>query len=431
MSLRTRITLVASLLSAVVLAAGSVLLVVRLDHSLTTSSDRASLARLAEMAAQVRDGSLCADLPDAGDGLVQVVGDDGSVLAASPNLRGQPAIATFTAEGSPVLRQLRAPDDQETEEYRVWARHVTGPGGSGTVYVGDSTESVREATAGLRHLLYVAVPGGLAVTALATWLLVGRALRPVERIRADVAAISSTDLGRRVPEPPSRDEVGRLARTMNAMLARLEEARAREHEFVADASHELLSPLAATRAMLESGDDPSPAALLAENAGMERIVRQLLFLARDQAGTRPVLTGVDLDDLVLEEAARLRAITPVVVDTSGVSAGPVHGDREELRHLVRNLLENAARHATGTVTVGVALRDETVRLDVLDDGPGVEPGLREQVFERFTRGEHRRDGGAGLGLAIVRTVAERLGGEVELLDGSGAHFQVRLPAHRG
>ena len=234
-------------------------------------------------------------------------------------------------------------------------------------------------------------------------------------------SITDAELHRRVPATRTDDEVGRLAATMNRMLARLEASSTRQRTFVADASHDLQSPLAAQRARLE-------VALAAPmDTEVEGLARDLL------AGNAPppALVPLDLDDLVLEEVARLRPATGVLLDTAGVSAAPVRGDRAELRRLVRNLLDNAARHAVSAVHVAVAVDDGVVRLEVRDDGPGIAGGDAERVFERFHRGDAARsrdDGGSGLGLTIARTVARRHGGEVSVGPGPGGHFVFELPA---
>jgi len=227
------------------------------------------------------------------------------------------------------------------------------------------------------------------------------------------------------------------------MLDRLELAQRRQREFVADASHELQSPLTAIRAQVEvalAHPDSARWEVLAADVledcdQTERLVRDLLFLARaEELGTSRSLEPLDLDDVVLEEAARARSTSGIDIDTSRVSAAPVRGNREELRRLVRNLVENGVRHATGSMRLDVSLVDGRARLDVVDDGPGVPTEERERIFDRFHRadGARARDsGGTGLGLAIARAIAERHGGQVRLDDSDrGAHFVVDLPADR-
>jgi signal transduction histidine kinase len=281
----------------------------------------------------------------------------------------------------------------------------------------------------------------VALLAWALWVVVGRALRPVEGIRSEVAAISHRELDRRVPVPDTDDEVSALAETMNTMLARLEAGAQQQRDFVANASHDLQSPLASFRTQLEvalahpgSTDwEDTAAALHAEGDRMERLVRDLLFLARSDAGDEALPEQlVDLDDVVLEESARVRASGTTAVDTSRVTAAPVRGNRDDLARLVRNLLENARDHADGLVDVTLANGSREVTLTVEDDGPGVPAEHRDRVFERFYRADESRNRsttGTGLGLAIVRSVAERHHGTVELADGTrGARFVVRLPS---
>jgi signal transduction histidine kinase len=266
----------------------------------------------------------------------------------------------------------------------------------------------------------------------------------VEGIRAEVSAISHRELDRRVPVPDTDDEVSRLAQTMNTMLARLEAAARQQRDFVANASHDLQSPLASFRAQLEvvmahpeaTDWGSTAAALHAEGDRMEQLVRDLLFLAREDSGeSEPPQQLVDLDDVVLEESARVRAGGTTVVDTSRVTAAPVRGNRDDLARLVRNLLENARDHAAGVVDVTLSNGSNgsnEVTLTVEDDGPGVPAEHRDRVFERFYRADPSRDRattGTGLGLAIVRSVAARHHGTVELADGNrGARFVVRLPS---
>ncbi len=449
----------ASLVVAATLVAGAVGLLVTLEQSLTSNGDELSRARVADLAQQVADGSLPRTLTDLGDNSVgQVVDDSGAVLAASANVAGDGPISSFAPAGpTPELTTLHnAPDDSETETYRVWAQRATAPTGAVTIYVGSSPESVTEAVSTLRRLLAVGIPVVLVMLAVSTRLLVGRALKPVEDIRTEVAAISDAALDRRVPVPATADEIGRLAATMNDMLDRLEASTRRQRDFVADASHELQSPLAAFRAQLEvaqahpDGVDWQGlmADLLADSDRMERLVRDLLFLAKQDSGrSGQPAEAVDLDTVVLEEVARLRRRPDVHVDTSGVSAAPVQGSREELSRLVRNVLENAERHARQQLVVELSQSTTTTSLVICDDGLGVPPADRARVFERFTRIEDtlaRSQGGTGLGLSIAKAVVQRHHGTICIEDSrqqtdsgrhgsgvngvEGARFVIRLPA---
>ena len=219
-------------------------------------------------------------------------------------------------------------------------------------------------------VLAVAVPFLVLVVGLATWLVTGRALRPVEQMRLEVAAIGDEQLDHRIPPPGGRDEVARLASTLNEMLSRLESARHRQQRFVSDASHELRSPLATTRHRLEAAIDAPRSVdveglasqLLTEQARLEDPVDDLIRTARfDEQGTHAgdIAVEIDLDDIVMEECLRLRSVTSVRVDTSQVSAAKVLGDPSDLRRLVRNLLSNASRHARSEVTVALEVVDTT------------------------------------------------------------------------
>ncbi len=443
-SVRARTTALATALVALALAVGAVVLVTTLDRSLTSAGDDLALSRVADLAEQARAGRLPRVVTNVGDDSVaQVVSTDGSVLAASSNIEGRGPISAFRPPSeSPVVRTMKdVPDDNETEDYRIWVQRVPTDDGDVTIYLGPSLEATQEVIGRLTGSLLVGLPLLVAGLGGLMWLVVGRALRPVEAIRSEVAVISHEDLGRRVPVPSTNDEVSRLATTMNEMLARLEEASARQRDFVANASHDLQSPLTALRTQLEVAlahpevvDWGTTAqALHEEGDRMERLVRDLLFLAReDGADAAPPPALVDLDDVVLEEAARVRASSPVPVRTTGVTAAPVRGSHDALARLVRNLLDNACAHAASAVDVTLANGPGSTTLTVHDDGPGIPAAHRGRVFDRFYRVDETRDrsrDGTGLGLAIVRSVAERHGGTVELADGGpGATFVVRLPS---
>lgn len=439
-SVRSRTTLVAGVVTLAALVAGSIALLVALETSLTHGEDDLSRARLDDLSSLAGRGELPAKL-NAGDGVAQVVDTNGHVLAESSNIVGRPPITRFRpAGGREDVRTIIGPDDNEQEEYRLWARTATTPSGEVVVYVGASTESVREATRVARKSLLIGIPALLGLLVATTWVLLARALRPVEAIRSEVSTITDSQLDRRVPVPSADDEVGRLARTMNGMLDRLESASRRQRDFVANASHELQSPLAAMRALLETDDAPgseheraeTARRLLAENRDMEGLVQNLLFLARDEADVAAPMSALDLDDIVLEEATRLRGSTKVTLDTSRVSAAPVIGNRPDLHRLVRNLLENGVRHAQSKVAVTLGLVDGGVELAVLDDGGGVAIADRDRIFDRFYKvdgARSRGSQGSGLGLSIARAVAESHGGDLTLGESSaGALFRLRLPS---
>lgn len=266
----------------------------------------------------------------------------------------------------------------------------------------------------------------------------GRALRPIERIRTEVEELSAHGLHRRVPVPPSGDEVARLAATMNRMLARLQTASIRQQEFVADASHELRNPLASIRNTLEvsvahptATDWPDVAtSVLCETGRIQHIVDDLLLLARLDEATPPPHQPVDLGLLAHTEVGRITGVTIHAHIADGLL---VAGRPDELASVLRNLLDNAARHARTTVAVTAAAHNHTVVITIDDDGPGIPPDERPRIFQRFTRLDHSRtrtNGGVGLGLAIVDRITRRHGGTVTIDDSpsSGARFTVTLPA---
>ncbi|HEV8560319.1 MAG TPA: ATP-binding protein, partial [Actinophytocola sp.] len=307
------------------------------------------------------------------------------------------------------------------------------------VYAASSLETVTEGVDATTSALLIAVPVLLVIIGAASWLLVGRTLRPVEAMRRQVAEITADDLDRRVPEPPAADELGRLASTMNAMLARLQRAHELEHRFAGDAAHELRSPLAAILTQLEVGlahsADTDWLALARsvhrEGTRLDRLTDELLTLSR--ADDHRPFEPVDLDELVLSEVDLVRARGRVSVDLSALSAARLPGRPEDLRRVIRNLLDNAERHAASVITVGLTADTSVAELVIADDGDGIPEADRDAVFTRFHRLQPARDrdtGGAGLGLAIARGIVEAHGGRIWTAPAPvGADLHVRLPLH--
>ncbi len=319
---------------------------------------------------------------------------------------------------------------------------VRTPSAAGGHYVYALTMLNDVADAG-RALAVTLLAGGplvVLLTGLIAWSVTGAALRPVEAIRAELAAVTAHRLGRRVPAPGGQDEITRLARTVNDTLERLERSVTRQRQFVADASHELRNPIAAARAELELAllrrPDPETTASLRQTLHstlrLERIAADLLLLARLDAQRPPPAHLVDLSLLAAEEIARRRsARVPLRLD--GDDPVPVRGDRGQLERLLANLLDNAERFADSEVqvTTGTDPADGTAVLRVADDGAGIRPEAAEQVFERFTRLEadrNRGSGGTGLGLAIAREIAQAHGGTLRVAPSPrGALLELRLP----
>ncbi|MFI8527309.1 sensor histidine kinase [Promicromonospora sukumoe] len=441
---RARTTTAATAAVAIFLAVAAVVFVLvqreQLERSLTESAQE----QAADVAAQVAASSTEPDLGSGGgdQSLVQVVAADGTVAAASPQIDGQQPV--ITADPTPGEIQVVRSQDLpigEGQEFVVVARGVAGADGPVVVLVAQSLELVEQSTAVVVPLVLIGYPIVLIAVALTSYWLVGRALAPVEAIRSQVSEIQgNTTLAARVPEPPGDDEITRLAVTMNAMLGRLQKASDAQRRFVGDASHELRSPLASIRAAHEIAarhpDDTDWTStgpdVLADLDRIDRLVADLLLLARvDEHGLPLRVVDVDLDDLVRAEAHRLDPPTGVRVVVSG-PPGRVQGDPHHLGRAVRNLLENAVRHASTEVTVRLVPDDPVVRLEIEDDGPGIPEADLERVFGRFVRLDESRartDGGTGLGLAIAREIAVAHGGTLRAEPrGTGALLVLRLPA---
>ena len=433
--IRTRITLVATVAVGLVLALTAVALLSVMRVGLVRELDR-RLSNETDLLVALTQRRAAPELARRPDLIVQVVDADGTVLSASSgadparSIVGEPP----TTDGTRTV----SVDDPELGELRVQTTPI-GEQGRWLV-VARSEAQLLQSVRAVRWSLLVLVPlvtGGLG---LVVWLGVGRALRPIDTMRTSVGEITERNLALRVPEPGTGDEVDRLAVTMNGMLARLEAASHRERQLVADASHELRSPVAAVRALVETrplaGADVEAhdAATIAAIVRLQALVEQLLELASQDAATPGSTHAVDLDDVVLAEAAVLSRTRALTVDTSAVSAGQVLGSAESMQRLVGNLGSNAARHARSTIAFGVTEEGGTVTLTVADDGPGVPEADRQRIFERFVRLDDARtvDGaGAGLGLAIASAVATRYGGTIVVDDDpvlGGARFTVRLPS---
>jgi len=448
-TVRVRITAAAVLVVGAALVVGSFWLVRAQRDALTADIETAARLRSLDIASTVADGNFPQKLavPRGDENLVQVVDENGQVVAASVNIPGAARISYVQPGATGYSVRTVAGIEKGEGPYRVVARRVGTVNGSYVVYVARSLEGVARSTDSLERLLWWSLPALVTLMGLLTWVVTGRALRPVESIRREVEVIGAEDLHRRVPEPASEDEIGRLARTMNAMLARLEDATDRQRRFVADASHELRSPLTGIRAQLEVDLEHPELAdwetterdVLSDAIRMQRMVDDLLAIAVADASALDAShrAAVDLDEIVLAEARRLHTNTALTVDTRAVSGAQVDGNADQLLRVVRNLLDNAARHARSEVVVSLAESTTDVTLRVVDDGPGIPEADRERVFERFARVDDARGrdtdsgGGAGLGLAIVHDVVVAHGGSVAVENTPGAAFTVVLPVYGG
>ncbi|MDI3417217.1 sensor histidine kinase [Streptomyces luteolus] len=461
-SIRAKATLGATLVVAVALVAAGVAVLLSLRGNLSDQADADADNAARQVASQIaaRTPYRDLDLPDSEDHPVQVVDKDDRVLAVSEDLE---AIQGTGAEGVKPVRNPGAHrdddegDDPEVGEFGDVTRHSTG---SATVdgdeaayrfaevevsdfrdetvlvYAGAPLEAQESAVGTAATAMLIGLPALLLVVGGTTWLVTRRALRPVEGIRAEMAAITaSEDLSRRVPEPDSHDEVARLARTTNETLTALEASVERQRRFVADASHELRSPIASLRTQLEVGA-AHPELLdvggaVEDTVRLQQLAADLLLLARLDAGERPGEANLDLAAFVREEVSQ-RSGDRLPVEVAVVAGAQLAGSRSQLGRVLGNLLDNAQRHARSRVTVEARAEGTRAVLTVADDGDGVPAQERERIFQRFVRlddARSRDDGGAGLGLAIARDVVERHGGRLTVAESAagGALFRVELP----
>ncbi|WP_232236119.1 cell wall metabolism sensor histidine kinase WalK [Nocardia sp. BMG51109] len=337
-----------------------------------------------------------------------------------------------------TFRDMQLPvDDDGPQPFQVAALVSHTPDGRPVaIYAGTSLETADNAVSGVRGAMLIGLPLLLALIAAMTWLVTRRALRPVEGIRSELVEIMHGDLSRRVPVPSSRDEIARLASTTNDTLTALEESSERQRRFVADAAHELRSPIASLRTQLEVARAHPQLleldSLIDDTVRLEHLAADLLLLARIDAGEQPRRDPVDLAALIRDQVASRAGDRHRVEVRAPADPVVVLGSRMQLGRVLANLIDNAQRHAVTTVRVELSQTIDTAVVDVTDDGSGVPQADRDRIFQRFVRlddARSRDEGGAGLGLAIVRDVVERHQGRIEVGDGpqAGARFTITLP----
>ncbi|MFE0590303.1 ATP-binding protein [Micromonospora echinospora] len=462
LGLRGRLTLVSVLGLAVGLALGGLALLSVLGHVLQRSVDAEAFQTADAVALLAAEDALPDPLPvAAGQVRVQVVDGQGRVRAAS--IDADRLVPMLPVDRIDHSARQRAFVRGERLGLPGPVRVVSVPAGTPTdpltVLVGKSMADVNQGAKVVRFVLLVGIPLLVVILGGVTWRVVGATLRPVEALRSGAEEITGRANGGRLPVPASQDEIHRLAVTLNDMLARLEAARARQRAFLADAAHELRSPLTNMRTELEVAgrlgertDWPVVARdLLSDTERLSRLVDDLLLLARlDEAGAGTGSVGavagtdtpgravrgrratgpVELTELVRAVAARFPSPPVRVLPASGPQW--TVGDPDELHRVVTNLIDNAVRHCRSTVVVEVTAVADAHLVTVTDDGPGIPAADRERVFDRFTRLDDARDrdaGGAGLGLAIVRELVRLHEGTVRLSDAEpGLRVSVRLPA---
>ncbi|WP_063711827.1 cell wall metabolism sensor histidine kinase WalK [Nocardia sp. BMG111209] len=437
--LRARSAVLSTAVLAVVFGLGALAALWVMYRSLLGSVDSTAAARADELSGQLtqRSPAQVSDTLFARDRTlvaVQVIDAAGAVVRASPGASTAGPLLT------PVPDSVTGIEVPGEDDVRAATRTGSGPPGTFTVLVAVSNEEAEETVRNVAIVVGVVAPLVLLASAAATYALVGRSLRSVEAIRRQVAAIGSGRLGDRVPVPLAADEIAGLAVTMNAMLDRIQAADTAQRRFIADASHELRSPLATVIAALELGRD-HPGMLdtdmidrtaLPEAHRIKDLVEDMLTLAAaDENGSRPVGVDVDLDDLAAATVTTLRHDHPELIVTGRFHPARVVGDPAALQRMIRNLTDNAAAHARTRVEVTVAGSGTVARVVVDDDGPGIPRADRERVFQRFVRLEDdraRASGGTGLGLAIVAETVRAHGGTITIEDSpaGGARLVVEL-----
>jgi signal transduction histidine kinase len=443
-TVRLRTTAAAVLVVGVALTIGALTLVLMLQSALTEQAESSARTRAAAVAAALTAGAQPGELAVADDDerFLQLLDQRGRVMAASRILAGRAPVAHPDPD-----RVVRVKRPTGGKDFVVASTVVGTARGPVTVLSGASLEDAVDSARVATGLLVVGVPLLLVVVGGTTWFVVGRALAPVESLRAEVDTISSHDLHRRVGHGNADDEVSRLAATMNRMLERLDKSQQRQRRFVSDASHELRSPVASIRqhaevALAHPDRTTVPelaGTVLTEDRRIQQLIEDLLLLARadEDDDDRARHVPVDLDDLVLVQARRVRAESRLTVDLSAVSAGQVRGDPQQLARLIGNLVANGARHARSQMAISLAGGDAVgVVLRVDDDGPGIPPADRYRVFERFVRLDDARardSGGTGLGLAIAAEVVRLHSGTIAVGSAplGGARLEVTLPAAEG
>lgn len=441
LSLRARLVMLGTAGLAIAFLSGGILLTVVLRGALERASDDAALQTAQEVVVLVNNNRLPDPVPSGGTTLVQVVDQQGRVLAASAGAdRLVPAL-----RADELTAALDGPTTVPGSRFGVLGpvRVVALPAGStaepSTVLVAAPAGDIDDTVSVVRGSLVVGFLVLLAVLVAIAWRLVGATLRPVEALRIGAEQITGSGSTDTLPLPRSSDEIRRLAETLNDMLGRLEASRRRQRAFVADAAHELRSPLASLRTQLDvavaTGDQPDTADLLAEVDRLTRLAGDLLILARVDDAQPPPSEPLDLALLATQIAERYAGQrVPVTVRVAATLQ--VQANRSAVDRVVTNVLDNAVRHAATAVTLTVGPgAGGGAQVVIADDGPGVPAADRAKVFERFTRLDDARDrdsGGSGLGLAIAAELTRQQGGTITLADAEpdrdppGLRVEIRL-----
>lgn len=449
--IRIRVTAAVALALAVVLAGSGVFLYARLGTHLSAALDHDLQLRSEDLAALVVQpkGSLAGNSTgrfiEAGETYAQLLDPRGNVVDATKPL-GKASILTLAdlriALRRPVYADL-GPIPGLDESSRVLATPVDRDGRRFVLVVGATLADRAETLASFRRELLITGPAALLLASLVGYALAGLSLRQVESMRRRAATITAETTGERLPVPRTGDELERLGTTLNEVLARLESALERERNFVADAGHELRTPLALLRTELElalrqaTSPDELREAIRSSSHEADRLSQladDLLLIARSDRGRLPLqVEEIEIEGLFASVSSRFewraeQAKRPISAEAA--TSGSIQGDRLRLEQALANLVDNALRYGDGQIHLAARAADGCVELHVTDEGAGFPAEFVEQAFERFTRADPSRSrGGAGLGLSIVRTIAEAHGGSAhaESRDPAGADVWLELP----
>ncbi|HWE81840.1 MAG TPA: ATP-binding protein [Gaiellaceae bacterium] len=447
--IRVRLTLPFAFVMALVLVASGGFVYVRVGEALLTSVDQTLRAQAADATPRVQAGEPLAD-HDAADiaPVEQLVTSDGRIVSSTPPRlpslldpvrRAQVAAGHVVTESSDDFVGLK-------DRWRMLAEPIEVDGAREALVLAEPLTQRREALDRLRREFLIAAPAALILAVLSGYLLAAASLRPVEAMRRRAGAITATTPGTRLPVPAARDEISRLAQTLNHMLDRLEAAFEHERRFVADASHELRTPLALLRTELELAlrRPRSPAELeqalrsaAEETERLNRLAEDLLLFARADQGSLPVRpehvsTLETLHDVAARFANRAERVGRVVTVVAGTDL-VVDADPVRLEQALGNLVDNALKHGEGEVRLSAIRRDGSIELHVTDEGSGFDPGFVQRAFDRFSRADDARSpGGTGLGLAIVELISTAHGGRAGAANqpGGGADVWISLTAVR-
>ncbi len=449
-SIRARLTMTFVVAIALILTFTGLALVHLVRNSLATNANNEIQGQMVRTQERFMKATAAQDyrvvLPMHGNVVMQVTNIAGTkVWAASSAIASAPILAheivdTDAPGGFGVkLMRSRATATTLSDISSGQVETIFTRRGAGLIFGFVYGQGINHSVGVLMESLVVSFPLLLLITGALIWLGMGLALSPVESIRRRVDAIAASDLSQRVPPTGGNDEIARMARTVNAMLDRLEASSQFEQEFVSNASHELRSPLTTLLATTErAARDPDRAdwhevgeVVMREGRRLETLIDDLAWLARHDEHRVEIHSGdVDLDDLLYDEGHRVRLLSELSVDTTNVRPTRVTGDPAMMKRMIRNVVDNATRYATEELEFDAHYEGDEAVVIVADDGEGIDVSQSERFFERFVRSDParaRQSGGTGLGLAIVAEIVQRHGGTVHFVAASqGTKIELRV-----